>query len=314
MHDQADKLREIVHRQGRGSTRPADSPRLIAVASGSTGAGTTTIAVNLAVGHALAGRRTVLVDVDLERPGIAGGCRLNTRYSVADVLAGRHTLHEVLERGPGGIQVVTGPSHPRPGFHGTEGALRDLLTELTRLGAHADIVVLDIGSGINRAAQAFWQVADWLLTVSAPEQHSLLDTYALVKLFAESRGDKPVASLINRASTADVARAASERLARTCRAHLGLRLVSVGWLSHNAQLAEVRGGWPFRLEAADGEAARDIDRVIEGWHLDPTEATTGNTASSAVDPTRSHAGNVPAPHLDILDSLGTVPPPGASVG
>ncbi|MGD9646846.1 MAG: MinD/ParA family protein [Pirellulales bacterium] len=321
MHDQADKLREMVHRQGRSSPGAGDAPRLIAVASGGAGAGATTVAVNLAVGLALAGRRTVLVDVDLQRPGIAAGCRLDTRYSVADVLAGRRTLHEVLERGPGGIQVVTGPHAATRGFDASAGALRGLLAELSQLGAHADLVVLDIGAGIGRAVQAFWQAADWLLAVSTPELGSLLDTFALIKLFAASRGDKPVASLINRAPSAEAARDASERLARTCRGHLGLRLVSAGWLPIDAQLADAPGGWPFRLEAVDSEASRELDRVIESWSLDsaPPSTAAGQPAATVAEPTTPErgglpAGTVPAPHLDTFGSLGTSLPPGASVG
>ena len=317
MHDQADKLREIVHRQGRGPLRPANAPQLIGVTSGSTGAGTTTVAVNLAVGYALAGRRTVLVDFNLERPGIAAGCRLDTRYCVADVLAGRRSLHEVLERGPGGIQVVTGPSKPLPGFDAAGDTLRGVLAELSQLGAHADIVMLDIGSSVSRAVQTFWQAADWLLVVSTPEMESLFDTYALIKLFAESRGDQPVATLMNRASTADVAREANERLTRTCRGQLGLRVASVGWLPCDAQQSAARGGWPIRLEAADSALAREIDRVIERWQLNPAEAAASNVDSTAA-PTVAAGGNspaatVPAPHLGSAGSLGSATLPGASV-
>ena len=327
MHDQADSLREIAHRQYRGTPGALNAPQLIAVAGGRAGVGVTTVAVNLAVGFALSGRRTVLVDVDLERPGVAAGCRLDTRYTVADVLAGRRSLHEVLERGPGGIQVVTGPVRRALAPDCSPAALRGLLGQLAELGAHADVVVLDIGSGINRTTQAFWQAADRLLVVTMPELGSLLDSYAAIKLFADSRADKIVATLVNQAPTAEVALDAHERLTRTCRGHLGMRLTSAGWLPSDDGLAATVGGHPFRIEAGDSEASRELDRVVEGWSLEAAaSAATTSTTTASNPPTKvgessappkqeSAATNVvPAPHLGALDGLNLMSPPGASVG
>ena len=340
MHDQADSLREIAHRQYRVTPGALDAPQLIAVAGGRVGVGVTTVAVNLAVGFALSGRRTVLVDVELERPGVAAGCRLDTRYTVADVLAGRRSLHEVLERGPGGIQVVTGPVRRTAAPDCSQAALRGLLGQLAELGAHADVVVLDIGAGINRTTQAFWQAADRLLVVTTPELDALLDSYAAIKLFADSRADKTVATLVNQAPTAEVALDAHERLTRTCRGHLGLRLTSAGWLPCDAALAATVGGQPFRIEASDSEASRELDRIVEAWSLEAaTSAATATTATAAAtNPPKAVESSVtsdhdsaativapapqvvptphvmPASHLGALDGLNLMSPPGASVG
>jgi flagellar biosynthesis protein FlhG len=318
MHDQADSLREIAHRQYRGTPGAPAAPQLIAVAGGRVGVGVTSVAVNLAVSFALSGRRTVLVDVDLERPGVAIGCRLETRYSVADVLAGRRSLHEVLERGPGGIQVVTGPVRRAVAADCSPAALRGLLNQLADLGAHADIVVLDIGAGINRTTQAFWQAAERLLVVTTPELDALLDTYAAIKLLADSRTDKAVATLINQAASAEVALDAHERLTRTCRGHLGLRLTSAGWLPTEAALAGALGGHPFRMEVSDSDASRELDRIVEAWSLDA--ASSAETASTTTAASNTAQQVVPAPHLaatpvlGALDGLNLLSPPGASVG
>jgi MinD-like ATPase involved in chromosome partitioning or flagellar assembly len=267
----------------------------------------------------------VLVDVDLERPGVAAGCRLDTRYTVADVLAGRRSLHEVLERGPGGIQVVTGPSRRTVAPDCSPAALRGLLGQLAEIGAHADVVVLDIGSGINRTTQAFWQAADRLLVVTMPELGSLLDSYAAIKLFADSRTDKTVATLVNQASTAEIALDAHERLTRTCRGHLGMRLSAAGWLPSDAELAATVGGYPFRIEAGDSEASRELDRIVEAWSLEPAAgvgttstvpATTAATATNVVPPPQVVPAPhlVPTQHLAALDGLNLLSPPGASVG
>src|SRR5262245_34962276 len=97
MHDQADELRQLVRVSARSSDPPrGPQPLHVAVTGGKGGVGVTTIAVNLAVALAQNGRRTVLVDADFSGPDVAGMCRLDEGDSVADILAGRRTVHEVL--------------------------------------------------------------------------------------------------------------------------------------------------------------------------------------------------------------------------
>ena len=81
---------------------------LVVVAGGKGGVGATTIAVNLAVALARQGRRAVFVDADLDHGGNSRLAQHPERGSVLDVLAGRRSVHEVLERGPLGMQVLSG--------------------------------------------------------------------------------------------------------------------------------------------------------------------------------------------------------------
>jgi MinD-like ATPase involved in chromosome partitioning or flagellar assembly len=109
MQDQADELRQLVLRSAAAARHPAAPPPPLIVLHGAKGGvGTTSLAVNLAVSLARAGRRAVLVDADFHQPDATALCGLSDGDSVADVLAGRRTVHEVLQPGPAGIQVVPG--------------------------------------------------------------------------------------------------------------------------------------------------------------------------------------------------------------
>ena len=48
-------------------------------------------------------------------------------------------------------------------------AARSDCWELDRLGRHADVVVLDAGSGLNHVVRRFWQAADVVLLVTTPD-------------------------------------------------------------------------------------------------------------------------------------------------
>src|SRR5258706_11996629 len=108
-HDQAARLRSLALRTSR--TMPASSAlmaRTIVVAAGESGLGATTLSVHVAVGLARQGQRVILVDGDLASAAASKLCRASLSPSLTDVLAGRRSIHEVLQRGPAGIQVVAG--------------------------------------------------------------------------------------------------------------------------------------------------------------------------------------------------------------
>src|SRR5262245_3851618 len=104
--DQANDLRKLVLHAVRGVHPPeVQPPKTVVVCGGKGGVGTTTAAVYLAAALAREGQRVVLVDANLAGPSVAGLCGLDEPSGVSDVLAGRRTVHEVLVRGPLGMQV-----------------------------------------------------------------------------------------------------------------------------------------------------------------------------------------------------------------
>ena len=73
------------------------APRTLVLSGGKEGLGTTTLAVNFAVAMAAHGLRTLLIDADLYRADVAGQCGLPESTGIGDVLAGRKSIHEVLD-------------------------------------------------------------------------------------------------------------------------------------------------------------------------------------------------------------------------
>jgi Mrp family chromosome partitioning ATPase/capsular polysaccharide biosynthesis protein len=122
--------------------------------------GKSTTAVNVAVAVARAGKRAVLIDLDLRRPVIDRIFGLEDRPGITDVALGHADLDEAIttialsegsdEAGEGNgskallegmLEVVTsGPIPPNPGEFMSSDALRKLLEQLR---GRADIVLID---------------------------------------------------------------------------------------------------------------------------------------------------------------------------
>ncbi len=236
MNDQADELRQLALRSGwTRTTATAPETRLVVVASGKAGVGATTLAVNLSASLARGGQRTLLVDADLHKPDASTLCRAVEGGTLPDVLAGRRTIHEALQLGPGGIQLLPGLLGARPQPTCSPLAQQRLLAGLRTFGVHVDCVVVDVGAGLDDTTGRYWQAADVVLLVVSPEPSAVMETYATVKLFAE-RTSAHVLTAVNQASDDAVARDIHGRLTRSCQRFLGFDTPLAGWLPRDVAI------------------------------------------------------------------------------
>jgi flagellar biosynthesis protein FlhG len=276
MPDQANDLRNLVLRAARSSPAASTPPKLVVLAGGKGGVGTTTIAVNLAISLARDGRRVVLVDADLDGADAGMLCRLDEPSStVADILSGRLSVHEALERGPAGIQVLPGAWPGNGLVDCSPSAQQRLLAQLKCLGAHADFVILDVGSGANRVIGHFWQSADHVFLVTTPDVVSVMDAYAAVKVLCAGVAPPSLKSVVNFSPSAAAAADVHQRLSRACRRFLGLKLTAGGHIPCDARVSQAAAErQPFMLEHPTCEAAQAVEQLAQ-WLCQPAAKASG---------------------------------------
>jgi flagellar biosynthesis protein FlhG len=232
------------------------------------------MSVNLAMALALAGRRVILVDADLERGTVAQLCGITERSSVIDVLSGRRSIHEVLLRGPVGVLVVPGVWAPGATADSSATAQQRLIDQLRGLGAHADVVVIDTGSGRNGFVRRFWQAADAPLVVATPEPVAIMECYATIKVLLAGTASIVVRTLINRAPTVERATEVQLRIARACRRFLGAGAAAAGHVPEEPLATQgAETATPFVLGSPHCEGARAMERLAAAlWPVRRPEA------------------------------------------
>lgn len=262
MIDQATELRKLVLRAMRaGSTGQAPAPRLMLIASGRSAVGVTSLGVNIAVALSQQGLRVVLVDADTRQPGVAGLCGLAGCEAHPDLTVPQRDIHEVLQRGPAGIQIV-----PALRIEGGEGGVRPLsmerfLRQLTRLGKHTDCVLVDLGQGTGHALRSLVQVADDILVVTTPDNDSITATYTYIKLAISGFGAARLWLIVNFAEET-LARDVHQRMCQSCERFLGHGITLLGWMPDVRQVSEAaRQRAPFVLAFPDAPASGAVQKL-----------------------------------------------------
>ncbi|MHB8968989.1 MAG: MinD/ParA family ATP-binding protein [Pirellulaceae bacterium] len=264
MVDQAAELRNMVTHAGRDLHVPAGPrPRLVVFSGGKGGVGVTTLAVNVAISLVDQGLRAVLVDADLYRADVATMCQLPERGNVGDILSARRDIHEVLERGPGGILVVPGVWAPDHEIPFSQHAQHRLVRQIQSLGRHADVVLIDVGSASAEAVQRFWHGVDEVVLVTTPDSVSVMDCYATLKA-ALAGGAMPetLRLIINKVQDPAQGEDVHRRIDQSARRFLQCEIGSLGSVILDSQVVRSASlAVPLMLEAPACPAARSIEAI-----------------------------------------------------
>jgi flagellar biosynthesis protein FlhG len=261
MSDQASPLRNLVLREAAAAGELPRS-RMIVVAGGKSGVGVTTVSVNLAVALAKHGQRTVLLDADLQQPDAAVLCGCLQSPGLGEVLASKRDIHEVLQRGPAGLQLVSGiasdgksPCTPK--------SQQRLLRQLHSLSKHVDVVVIDAGSGPTDLARQLWAAADEVLLVTSPDVVAVMDSYAAVKTMYTPAPVAPHLRLVvNRANDHEQALDVFRRIDQSCQRFLEVSLHMEAALPRDEQAKHAaRHGVPVLLLTPHSPLSRAVDHL-----------------------------------------------------
>jgi len=252
-------LRQLVRQRSLGAAA-APAASLVVVSGGKGGVGTTTVAINLAVALARQGRRAVFVDADMEHGGNTQiGPQLD-RGCVLDVLAGRRNVHEVLQRGPSGIQVLSGAWAAQETAPFSAAAQDRFIADLKHLAPHAEVVVIDAGGGRGHFVRRFWHAAGTVLIVTTPDDAAVMQCYAAIKVLVAGDASVPIRALVNRASNASATADVQARIAEACRRFLGLRLAAGCGVGPCETISKSE---PCAIFPAQSDSARALDRMAD---------------------------------------------------
>ncbi|MDQ1093304.1 flagellar biosynthesis protein FlhG [Xanthomonas sacchari] len=200
---------------------PLGPVRTIAVTGGKGGVGKTNISVNLSMALADMGKRTLLLDADLGLANVDVLLGLTPKFTVADLVAGRCTLEEVLIDLPNGLMVVPAASGRRYMAELPPAQHVGLVNVFSELQRELDVMIVDTAAGITDSVLTFCQAAQDAVVVVCDEPASITDAYALIKVLSRERGVDRVQIVANMVRDLNEGRLLYDKLSRVCEKFLG---------------------------------------------------------------------------------------------
>ncbi|MFQ5890170.1 MAG: CpaE family protein [Gemmatimonadota bacterium] len=202
LRDAIDRLgRKFGRKQDEGQREPG---KLYAVFSPKGGAGSTSVATNLAIEiHRLTRRKTLLVDLDLELGETALLLGVEPRFSFVDLVRNFHRvdaglLASYIERHESGVELLSAPYHPAKAELVTGDQIRQILHFLKQ---HYDYIVVDTTKSFSPPTLATFEHADHVFlvtTVDLPSLRNITRCLPLLERMGSVKGEEWLRLIVNR--------------------------------------------------------------------------------------------------------------------
>ncbi|WP_425478286.1 MinD/ParA family ATP-binding protein [Frateuria defendens] len=266
------------------SLDPPPAPRAcraIAVAGGKGGVGKTTVAVNLAMALAMAGREAMLLDADMGLANVDVLLGLMPNRHIGHLLDGVCGLEELIVQAPHGLKVIPGGSGARRLAQLGNGEHAAVIRAFDELPRPPEFLIVDTAAGLSDNVSMFAAAADDVVLVVCDEPASLTDAYALIKVLSRDFGVRRFRLLANMVRNLGEAQELHRKLARVSDRFLDVVLDFMGMVPQDERLKQairrqnaVVDAWPSSRSA---QAFKQLAGAVDTWS-EPARAGQGHIA------------------------------------
>jgi flagellar biosynthesis protein FlhG len=236
---------------------------IIAVASGKGGVGKTWFSITLSHALARAGKKVLLFDGDLGLANVDVQLGLMPKRDLNDVIRGRLGLDKVIQHyEDGGFDIVAGRSGQASLSSLPSQRLSFLRDQLLEVAEKYDVVICDLGAGVDRTVRMFSAAATRTLLVATDEPTSLTDAYAFIKLGNAAGMSRNISIVVNMVPSTLEGEKTYKTLLKACENFLRLRPPLAGMVSADPRVKDaIRHQTPILTRSPNAEAAEDIEEI-----------------------------------------------------
>lgn len=263
--DQAESLRRI---SGNGVEQK--TAKVITVTSGKGGVGKSNFSLNFALALIEQGKKVVLFDADIGLANLDVLMGISPKGNLFQMIEQGYQIWDILEKGPGGVDLIASQSGFTKLLSLNEEALGSLMTELHRLDGYADYILIDTGAGLTKEALHFILSSNEVILITTPEPTALTDAYAVMKMIHLKDPFLTPKLVINRVHSPQEGRETGERLQMVTQKFLRLSPTILGYIHEDAHVGQgVRRQEPFLLLYPNSKASLDIRLMAKRYLMSP---------------------------------------------
>ena len=205
---------------------------LIAFTSGKGGTGKTTLAVNFANLLSKKGKRTLVIDFDLNFANVHVLLNVFPQFTLRNFLNGENSIDEVIHKEKENLFFVFGESGSIARNGITKAQLNELFYKLKASGQF-DAIILDTSSGGAPETLDILGFSDMIIVVATPEPTAVMDAYAIIKLILGQKINSEIFALINKSPNKREAETAFTNLSNAVKHFLKKEISFMGYLREN---------------------------------------------------------------------------------
>ncbi len=204
------------------NTHEHDFARVIAISSGKGGVGKSTLAINLGIALAHAGKKVCLFDADTNLANLNILLGITPLHTLEHFFKNNVSIQDVLTRGPGGIDIVSGASGVTDFIQFSYRQQKKLIQGLRSLEKNYHYLLIDTAAGIAQTNISLILAAPYLLLTITGEPTSLTDAFSLLRILKKYHYQQPVLVVVNMAASHQSAQATFKRFKMAVNKHLQL--------------------------------------------------------------------------------------------
>ena len=251
-------VERLANRLGRtGMDRPRAPGVTYAFASAKGGSGSTTVVTNLAISlHQLTGKKTLLVDLELELGEVALFLGVQPRFNFVDMVQNFHRmdaglLASFIERHPSGVHLLSAPYHPDRAEAVSADQIRRIMNFLRQ---HYDFILVDTSKSLSPATLAVFEQSDLVFVVTSADLPSVRNIQRGLPLIRRALvgGEQQIRVIVNRYHGGEAI--SLKDIERT----LGLKVYSTLSNDYDAVITSINSGKPLILNGSNSKYAKDL--------------------------------------------------------
>lgn len=252
-------------RTNTGRTSFNRCTNIVAVGSGKGGVGKTWFSITLANALSRMGKRVLLFDGDLGLANVDVQLGLMPKRDLNDVIRGRMGLDKVIQRyEEGNFDIVAGRSGQASLSALPSQRLALLRDQLMDVASEYDVVIADLGAGVDRTVRMLSATASSTLLITTDEPTSLTDAYAFIKLGNAAGMSNNVSIIVNMASSILEAEKTYKTLLKACENFLRLSPPLIGMIRVDKKVKEtIRSQTPILIRSPSADAALDVEKIAK---------------------------------------------------
>lgn len=245
----------------------ADRGKLIAMASGKGGVGKTWLSLTLA--HALSSRRQRVLVFDADFGLANADIQLGHLPSVdlgAVMREGGDLRDVIVTVEQGGFDMIAGQSGSGTLAGVSTEQIAALLDQLSTIATSYDVVLFDLGTGVEPVTRQVAANADIVVLVTTEDPSSLTDAYAVLKLLKRDRNSRNLGVdariVVNQTRSEQAGKRAHAALARAARGFLRLDPPLLGTIGRDERVGEaIRGQRLLLSQFPQSPAAGNVQTI-----------------------------------------------------